>query len=480
MAMHGISKHSGSAGGGGSGPVGYFISDQYYNKEAGVWHPRDPSPQVIEGDPELMIQMIDVLEHKHKYMSGVLSFTHSDTEKLKLHGLTDAIEDITGRLKEVLFAGIAPEHQHILIVAHTHLQRLELHYVLPRHNFEVDRAWNPAPPGKGKYRQFDALTDVINVKYGLDDPRAPLRARVTKESMWEPPEQKPTRETLNDFFKQAVVEGVIDNRQELIELARKAGFEITRVGDNYLSMKPPGGDKAIRLKGEIYDKQFISRDKLADSKTKSAERAAYLSKPAVARRYKQALRERQEFVEKRFKKALGIVRAGENHSTIQKYNNTKRGEIIEIFGSNPNNSTDNNRNSHSTDNKLVTPHDKFGRKTDPVIARAEQIISDTQQSTHRANSAVYRGTKLLAEGATVVKTVHQRLETFGSLNYAFLPSAPADIIAGLGESGGAMDSGDAEADKVLNKKRSEFGSLNNKLRHIAAANKKNSAGYTLS
>jgi hypothetical protein len=41
-----------------------------------------------------------------------------------------------------------------------------------------------------------------------------------------------------------------------------------------------------------------------------------------------------------------------------------------------------------------------------------------------------------------------------------------------------MDSGDSEADKIVNKKRSEFGSLNNKLRQIEAANKKNSGGYS--
>ncbi|MDF5959087.1 hypothetical protein P4052_08440 [Pseudomonas aeruginosa] len=150
MAMHGFSGHSGSGGGGGSGPVNYLVDDHYYDKEAGIWLPREPLPEVIEGDPALMIQLIDALDHKHKYTSGVLSFSHDDTDKLKASGLDAAITDITGRLKEMLFAGIAPEHQHILIVAHTHLDRLELHYVTPRHNYEVDRAWNPAPPGAGK------------------------------------------------------------------------------------------------------------------------------------------------------------------------------------------------------------------------------------------------------------------------------------------------------------------------------------------
>ncbi|MDF5976733.1 relaxase/mobilization nuclease domain-containing protein [Pseudomonas aeruginosa] len=330
MAMHGFSGHSGSGGGGGSGPVNYLVDDHYYDKEAGIWLPREPLPEVIEGDPALMIQLIDALDHKHKYTSGVLSFSHDDTDKLKASGLDAAITDITGRLKEMLFAGIAPEHQHILIVAHTHLDRLELHYVTPRHNYEVDRAWNPAPPGAGKFRQMDALTDFINVKYSLDDPRDPLRARATKDIKWEPADRQSTREALNAFFKEAVIEGAIDNRQELIELAKEAGFEITRAGKDYVSMKAPGAEKAIRLKGEIYNEQFTSRAELADTKTKSAQRAAYLTEPAVAQRYKHAVREREVFVEKRFKKVLSVVRAGKNHQETQKFNTAKRGHLIEI------------------------------------------------------------------------------------------------------------------------------------------------------
>jgi hypothetical protein len=53
MAMHGFSGHSGSGGGGGGGPVDYMTDDNYYDKEESAWQPRDPLPEVIEGDPKL-------------------------------------------------------------------------------------------------------------------------------------------------------------------------------------------------------------------------------------------------------------------------------------------------------------------------------------------------------------------------------------------------------------------------------------------
>lgn len=450
MAMHGFSSHSGSGGGGGSGPVNYLMDDRYYDKEAGIWLPREPLPEVIEGDPALMVQLIDALDHKHKYTSGVLSFSQDDTDKLKVSGLDTAITDITGRLKEMLFAGIAPEHQHILIVAHTHLDRLELHYVTPRHNYEVDRAWNPAPPGEGKFRQMDALTDFINVKYGLDDPRDPLRAKSTKDIEWEPADRKSTRETLNAFFKEAVIEGAIDNRKELIELAKRAGFEITRTGKDYVSMKAPGAEKATRLKGEIYNEQFTSRAKLANTKTKSAERAAYLSKQAVAQRYKQAIRERKCFIEERFKKALRIARTGKDYAETQRFHSAKRGTLVDISKGRPGDFSCKRSNPHNTNNK-VKINDSTGREANDVIARAEQLGHDTEQIFNRAN-------RVVEAGVVVLKSATERVrEPIAPPPYGVTPIAPFATAGASEVSGGfaPADTGDPESDRIINSKRSE-------------------------
>lgn len=455
MCMHGFSRYTGSSGSSSASGVNYMVDEDYFDREQSVWLARDPLPEVIEGEPELMIQMIDALAHKHKYTSGVLSFTQSDTEKLKRHGLSEAITDITGRLKDMLFAGISSEYQHILIVKHRHLERLELHYMLPRHNYEVDRAWNPAPPGAGKLRQMDALVDFINIKYGLDDPRDPLRARVTQSMKWEKSNKKTTRETLNNFFKNSVIEGVIDNREELIDLAIKAGFEITRMGKDYVSMKAPGETKAIRLKGELYNEQFTSRAELADTKTKSAERTAYLAKPAVAQRYKQAIRERQVFVENRFKKALGTIRAGKSHSETQKFNSAKRGEILEIHNGCAGNYVNKFSNQLNYNNNGVR-NDGFGKEAASVITRAERAMYNTQQSASTAS-------RIFAAGAEIVQSAPRRLRV-PALKYPYgAPRKPP--LASVGTAGLAIsdvaggvavaDTGDPDSDRILTAKRQE-------------------------
>lgn len=461
MAMHGFSRYSGSGGGGGAGPVNYFTADSYYDDSENAWKARDPLPEIIEGNPQLMIEMIDALDHKHKYTSGVLSFTHSDTEKLKLSGLSEAILDISGRLKEMLFAGISPEHQHILIVKQSHLSRLELHYVLPRHNYEVDRAWNPAPPGKAKYQHMDALVDFINVKYGLDDPRDPLRARVVKDLVWESFDKKDLRELLNDFFKKSVIDGAVNSRGQLINLARNSGIEITRVGDTYVSMRVPGSEKAIRLKGEIYDKKFTSRDELADTKTKIAERQAYLTKSAVAQRYKQSIRERQSFVEKRFKKILDTVRAGEDYQETQRFNAAKRGDILEISQGGDCGFSGKYRaqflNANNT-NGLGNEYDGFGDEIAKTIARAERVVHNNKQSLDQTG-------RVLAAGDWLAKSTFERIRDSSIIvqvpsgipptPYSMLSDSAADVSGVAGQ----IDSGDPEADRIINGKRNEAAAL---------------------
>jgi len=467
MAMHGFSRHSGSGGGGGSGPVNYMIDEKYYDKEEGVWALRRPLPEVIDGSPELMRQMIDALDHKHKYTSGVLSFTKEDTRKLESAGWDSSIFDITSRLKEMLFAGIAEEHQHILIVAHTHLDRLELHYVLPRHNYEVDRAWNPAPPGDGKYRQMDALTDLINVKYGLDDPRDPLRARVTTKIEWEPTDNKATREKLNDFFKQAVIEGEINSREELIKLVKTAGFDITRTGKDYLSIKAPGAEKAIRFKGEIYHERFTGVSELTDTKTKSAERKNYLAKPEIARRYKAALNERQGFIEKRFGKALSLTRNSKNYKDLQNFHRAKHGDILQINQTNRTYSSNGIDRPNRNLNKNGELNDSFGREIDNIIATAERTVENTKHRTSTANSCFRDSTQLIQQGASNLKSSNPAIGKLVSTTvYASIPLAP---IQALGFGGESIDTGDPEADRVLQIKRMEGNEINQK--NAARANK---------
>jgi hypothetical protein len=463
MALHGFSTHG---TGGGSGPVVYFIAGEYYAEsvdengdEVAEWRPRDPLPEVIEGDPALMIAMIDAVTAKHKYTSGVLSFTAEDTLKLKALGIDEAIQDMTSRLKEMLFAGISEEHQHILIVAQTHLDRLELHYVTPRWNYEVDRAWNPAPPGSKKFEAMDALMDLINVKYGLDDPRDPLRARVTKVPQWIPQKTKPLRDQLNSFFKELVADGVVKNRSELIKFAKDAGFEITRTGSDYISVKAPGAEKAVRLEGEIYNERFTSSAELANTQAKSFERSAYLSKPAVAERYKNAVRERSAFVEKRFAKILKIVRSGKTHEETRSFYAKSRSRSIDLSKNNTGRVRANNNIKRGYKG---TVNDRSGNEIDSLIATAERRIGNAEQSTVRATGSI-RGASQLVQRASGVTHESSRKIAEKPLTrnaYTSVPSTPASYGAESASVEIDSDTGDADADRVIRSKRADASAMN--------------------
>ena len=60
----GFSRHG---TGGGAGPVGYVIDKTRPGRE-------DSPPEVLRGSPDATRKLIDSLDFRHKYTSGVLSF----------------------------------------------------------------------------------------------------------------------------------------------------------------------------------------------------------------------------------------------------------------------------------------------------------------------------------------------------------------------------------------------------------------------
>ena len=62
----------------GKAPVKYILKE---TDAKGII--RDPQPELIKGDPQQTINLIDSLNFKHKYRSGVLSFAPEDAPNLE-------------------------------------------------------------------------------------------------------------------------------------------------------------------------------------------------------------------------------------------------------------------------------------------------------------------------------------------------------------------------------------------------------------
>ena len=237
--------------GSGDSAVDYLIRNDYYGRT-------ESPPEVIRGDPELTKDIINSIDRKWKFTSGVCSWSGEDDVTLEQQ------EEVMDIFERVAFAGLEPDQYDILWVRHSHVNRCELHFVIPRIELSTGNAFNAFPPGWQK--DFDPLRDYENIKHGWTRPDDPQRARLftpnnsdimeSRLTRWgKNPTKKDkdkARETINMFVLERIENGLISDRADVINILREVGLEITREGKNYLSVKDPESLEAVRLKGGVY------------------------------------------------------------------------------------------------------------------------------------------------------------------------------------------------------------------------------------
>jgi hypothetical protein len=242
-------KFFGSGQGGGSGPTKYLTAEAVYKE--GELKQRDPLPEVMRGDVAQTCALIDSSQNEWKYTSGVIAFHRDDapTEAQQRQVMDD--------FERLAFAGLEPDQYDILWVRHTHEGNTELHMVTPRLELNSGKALNIAPPGH--LATFDSLRDAWNYENGWARPDDPERQRLVSapEQTQNPllADRKTAREDITAWLVQRVKSGLVGNREDVLGSLAEIG-EITRTGKDYISVKPAGFDKAIRLKGSLYEEKF--------------------------------------------------------------------------------------------------------------------------------------------------------------------------------------------------------------------------------
>lgn len=117
--------------GGGSGIANYLIDPERAGREGAA-------PKVVRGDIARTVELIDAIDRKWKYTTGVLSFAVEDAPtQQQQNNLMDDCERIA-------FAGLANDRFDITWVRHSHTEggRVELHFLTPR----LDIATGNLPP----------------------------------------------------------------------------------------------------------------------------------------------------------------------------------------------------------------------------------------------------------------------------------------------------------------------------------------------
>lgn len=242
----------------GESPVRYVLS-----KKDNQDRDRPEPPQILlGGNAKLTVDLINGISRKYKYASGCLAF-RPDEQPTK-----QGLEKILDEFLSVVSPGLKPEQVNSLFVLHkenpdrkTGLAGFHVHFILPMVVLSGDQAgnrWNPHPPGQKTIEKMEAFTKVINHENGWAQV-AERPNRIGVNSFWRKVDGKRNArklEFLEQHLQKGIQSGAIKDRDGLINfLENELGCTITRRAENYLSIKPPGALKAMRLKGKMFESQ---------------------------------------------------------------------------------------------------------------------------------------------------------------------------------------------------------------------------------
>lgn len=232
----------------GEAPVNYLLS---MKDHAG--QPRDVAPEVLEGHPATTISVINAIQRKHRYVSGVLAFRDDEKPtRAQIHEVIDSF-------KKTVAPGLSDRQFNSLFVLHLEKKNVEVHFIFPMVEFASGRGkrLNVHPPGARNLALYEAFTQVTNHKLGYgqvvpDTMRAAIS--VTDRKLPSSKGKRRSAHLLQQEIVQAVQAGQVNNRKELVQWLDDAlGVTVTRQGQDYLSVKMPGATKAMRLRGPLFE-----------------------------------------------------------------------------------------------------------------------------------------------------------------------------------------------------------------------------------
>lgn len=260
----------------GSGPVDYLLGETDAEGES-----RAHRPEVLSGDPDMTRQVIDSLDFRHKYTSGVLSFATEDRPTQSQQ------EQVIREFEDLAFAGLFRDRVIVLWVRHTGKDgRVELHFVIPKVDLATGKQFNAFPPGWQK--DFKDWKNMTNLRNGWADPEDPKRSRIRSPGEKEKRSRTREKDRITDFLIGEIRSGEIRDRNGVIACLKQLGYEIGRIQREYLSVRLPG-EQALRLKGGIYADNFSLEQ---SEKTRTDGRAERLGKAARGTALARGRRER--------------------------------------------------------------------------------------------------------------------------------------------------------------------------------------------
>jgi len=242
----------------GESPVRYLLGN---TDHAG--NERAVKPEVLEGNPQTTIDVINSIQRKYKYISGCISFR--DSEKPTKPQLYEIIDDF----KKTFCPKLNGDNFNSMFVLHQDKGNIEVHFVFANQELKSNRRFNIHPPGKQNIQFFESFVKVTNQKLGyaqvIPDP---LKIAFTDFERKTPEgrKDKSNKRWIQQSIIKAIHKGDIKNRDDLCKhLDENLGVTVTRQGKDYLSVKLPGALKAKRLRGALYGEDANYQELISQS-----------------------------------------------------------------------------------------------------------------------------------------------------------------------------------------------------------------------
>ncbi len=270
---------------------------------------------VLRGDPQAVAAVADSLDFTRKYSSAVIAWAPEDKPE------PEEIDAVLDDFISMATAGLSQDRVSLTAVQHDEKNGgKHIHVLIARTDLATGKAFNPAPPS-WKYA-YDPIRDFYNYNKGWARPDDPARAKAVQyESVSTLPAQaKEAKALIGEYTLNAINDGLIKDRADMVTFLKDRVGEITRESEHFISVKPEGFKKPLRLKGGIYERDFnASPQRSLESEGERGFGANHSSDQyrakAALNRFEKALHRRTEYNQKRY--GSGDKEFQSDHQEIQ-------------------------------------------------------------------------------------------------------------------------------------------------------------------
>lgn len=342
--------------------------------------------RTLKGDAELTKELIKGISNKQKATVGCLSFEEKNIPELKKFELMREFE-------ETLLPGLENRYN-ILWVEHVDKGRLELNFVIPKIDLVNNKSINPYYH-KADLPRVEKWQDLINIENDYSNPKDPIKARTLEINSKEKHLAK-DYEQLDKLLHSKVHEGVITNREQIIELLKDNNIEVTRKHKEHLSIKLPNSKRAKKFKGAIYNEQFRSIGELGKQLEEQRDQYYEWHHQRIRAKHSGLRQELNEYTQVKF--AKNRETAERRDKLQQKVFNNVNSTIDNNGYSSPSLSDNGNRNANRWGESNI--YNNRGLEDDRIRNNAERRTRDSEVEERETIQELTRTRERLQEQFT--------------------------------------------------------------------------------